>query len=45
MKPKLSTYKLFKEIAEIEPYIPCNLPRYQRSLLAQLRFGIYTSKY
>ena len=40
MKPKLRTYKLFKEKAEIEPYIACNLPRYQRSLLAQLRFGI-----
>ena len=40
MKPKLRTYKLFKEIAEIEPYIASNLPRYQRSLLAQLRFGI-----
>ena len=40
MKPKLRTYKLFIEIAKIEPYIACNLPRYQRSLLAQLRFGI-----
>ena len=40
MKPKLHTYKLFKEIAEIEPYIASNLPQYQRSLLAQLRFGI-----
>ena len=40
MKPKLRTYKLFKEIAEIEPYIASNLPRYQRSLLAQLRFVI-----
>ena len=40
MKPKLCTYKLFKEIAEIEPYIACNLLQYQRSLLAQLRFRI-----
>ena len=40
MKPKLSTSKLLKEIAETEPNLACNLPRYQRSLLAQLRFGI-----
>ena len=40
MKPKLRTYKLFKEIAEIEPYIACNLPRYQGALFALLRFGI-----
>ena len=26
MKPKLRTYKLFKEIAEMEPYIASNLP-------------------
>ena len=31
---------MIKPIAEIEPYIASNLPRYQRSLLAQLRFGI-----
>ena len=27
-------------MAKIEPNIACNLPRYQRSLFAQLRFGI-----
>ena len=30
----------FKDETEIKPSIACNLRRYQRSVLAQLRFGI-----
>jgi hypothetical protein len=39
-KPKLRTYILFKDIYESEKYVTYYLSRYQRSLLAQLRFGI-----
>ncbi len=38
--PKLRTYKLFKDQFSLEEYITLNLPKYERSLLAQLRCGI-----
>ena len=39
-KPKLRTYKTFKETTNVENYIKYNLTTSERSLTAQLRFGI-----
>ena len=39
-KPKLRSYVLFKNKREVEPYILSSIPRRQRSLVAQIRFGI-----
>ena len=39
-KPKLRNYVLFKNDFVTEPYVYLNLKRRQRSLCAQLRFGI-----
>ena len=39
-KPKLRLYKLFKHSPSTEPYVISFLPKYKRSLLAQLRSGI-----
>ena len=39
-KPKLRTYRKFKEKFEIENYVTLNLDRHQRSILSQLRSGI-----
>ena len=38
--PKLRTYKTFKTRVEPEPYVISFMSRRQRSILAQLRFGI-----
>jgi len=39
-KPKLRTYSKLKNELTFEPYLTANLPRYDRSLLAQIRLGI-----
>ena len=39
-KPKLRTYLQIKHTFGAEPYATCRLARSQRSLMAQLRFGI-----
>ena len=39
-KPKLRTYRLFKNEYEPEPYLLSYLPKYDRSLLCQFRTGI-----
>ena len=39
-KPKLRTYRAIKEEYKTEKYVLLNLERNQRSILAQLRFGI-----
>ena len=39
-KPKLRTYRQFKSDYSTESYVTLNLNRTQRSMLAQLRFGI-----
>ena len=39
-KPKLRTYKLFKDVYSVEPYVLTFMNRKQRSFLAQLRCGI-----
>jgi hypothetical protein len=43
-KPKLRTYHKIKQTLETESYVKCNLNRKERSLLAQLRFGILPLK-
>lgn len=40
LKPKLRFYKLLKSSIRTEDYITGCLPRYRRSLFAQLRFGV-----
>ena len=40
MKPKLRLYNMFKADITQEPYIAFNIPKYKRSLFAQLRGGI-----
>ena len=40
MKPKLRTYKLYKSSYKVESYCKFFIPKYQRSLLCQLRLGI-----
>ena len=37
--PKLRNYSLFKQESNTEEYVLANLTRWDRSLLAQLRFG------
>ena len=39
-KPKLRTYKLFKQNYFTEHYVLNHLSKYERSLISQLRFGI-----
>ena len=39
-KPKLRTYRTFKETLEVASHISCNMPKYDRSLISQLRLGI-----
>ncbi len=39
-KPKLRTYVTFKNNVEVASHIACNLPKYERSLISQLRLGI-----
>ena len=39
-KPKLRTYRSFKTDMKVATYLKCNLPKFQRSLISQLRFGI-----
>ena len=39
-KPKLRIYEKHKKKIEPERYLTSNLPKYNRSLIAQLRFGI-----
>lgn len=39
-KPKLRTYRTFKNHREAEPYLFSSLTRSRRSLIAQIRFGI-----
>ena len=39
-KPKLRTYRTFKESLEVASHISCNMPKYDRSLISQLRLGI-----
>ena len=39
-KPKLRTYVTFKDNVEVASHIVCNLPKYERSLISQLRLGI-----
>jgi hypothetical protein len=40
LKPKLRTYSIIKNIFETEPYVSLNLPKYKRSVFAQIRMGI-----
>ena len=40
LKPKLRTYCLLKDDFQTESYVKLNLTRSQRSLMAQIRFGI-----
>ncbi len=39
-KPKLRTYISFKQDIDVAPHLCCNLPKYERSLISQLRLGI-----
>ena len=39
-KPKLRTYKLFKDELSAEPYVKYYVPKCERSIFAQLRLGI-----
>ena len=39
-KPKLRTYILFKDDTNVATHIKCNVPKYERSLISQLRLGI-----
>ena len=39
-KPKLRTYKLYKESFQVENYCKLFIPKFPRSLLCQLRLGI-----
>ncbi len=39
-KPKLRTYVTFKDDTNVSAHISCNLPKYERSLISQLRLGI-----
>lgn len=43
-KPKLRFYTMFKEILKTEMYVKLNLSAHERSLLAQIRFGILPIK-
>ncbi len=39
-KPKLRTYSVFKSHTEVASHICCNMPKFERSLVSQLRLGI-----
>ncbi len=39
-KPKLRTYNTFKHDVNVASHINCNMPKYERSLISQLRLGI-----
>ena len=39
-KPKLRSYRLFKNKFETEPYVWCNQDKWKRSLLSRLRCGV-----
>ena len=39
-KPKLRTYVTFKNDINVATHINCNMPKYDRSLVSQLRLGI-----
>ncbi len=39
-KPKLRTYVTFKQDTKVAAHITCNLSKYERSLISQLRLGI-----
>ena len=39
-KPKLRTYRLFKDDIDVESYIKYHMSKRKRSLLEQFRFGI-----
>ncbi len=39
-KPKLRTYVTFKDKLEVASHVNCNMPKYDRSLISQLRLGI-----
>ena len=39
-KPKLRTYITFVDKVQVASHINCNLPKYERSLISQLRLGI-----
>ena len=39
-KPKLRTYVTFKNDTKVAKHLQCNLPKYERSLISQLRLGV-----
>ena len=39
-KDKLRTYRTFKNDMCTAPHLSCNLPKYERSLISQLRLGV-----
>ncbi len=39
-KPKLRTYITFKNDMDVASHLCCNMPKYERSLISQLRLGI-----
>ncbi len=39
-KPKLRTYITFKNDLDVASHLCCNMPKYERSLISQLRLGI-----
>ena len=39
-KDKLRTYRIFKQEMAVASHLNCNLPKYPRSLISQLRLGV-----
>ncbi len=39
-KPKLRTYRIHKHDMNVASHLDCNMPKYQRSLISQLRLGV-----
>ncbi len=39
-KDKLRTYRIFKHDMTVASHLNCNMPKYQRSLISQLRLGV-----
>ncbi len=39
-KDKLRTYVTFKDSVEVAPHLSSNLPKYERSLISQIRLGV-----
>ncbi len=39
-KDKLRTYRLFKQDMTVASHLNCNMPKYSRSLISQLRLGV-----